>query len=122
MVEGSRWFRRFIKDCKRISPFIRVKRIKYGFYRIFWKYAYIGEVYKEMPQHGYEIYEKDMRFQDKKYFERFEDRAEITRKIKNFVEGYWESLDHVRTRSWMMKHSKEFNKTATDGYKQVVIR
>jgi hypothetical protein len=119
---GSRWFRRLVKDCKKISPHIRIKRIKYGFYRVYWKQAYIHEIYSEMPQFGHDIYEKDINFISQKYYEEYEDRAELTRKIKNYVEGYWDSYDRIRTRSWMMKHDKEFNKTATDGYKQVVIK
>lgn len=122
MIEGSRWFRRFVKDCKRISPHIRIKRIKFGFYRIYWKQAYLHEVYKEMPQFGHDIYEKDIRFQDKKYYEEYEDRGEITRKIKNYVEGYWDSLDRIQTRNYLMKHNAEFNKNATQMYKQVVIK
>ncbi len=120
--QGSRWFKRLLKDCKRISPHIRVKRIKYGFYRIFWKQAYLHEIYKEMPEFGYDIYENDMSLESKKLYEEFEDRAELTRKIKNYVEGYWDSLDRIRTRAWMMKSDKEFNETATRGYQQVVVK
>ena len=122
MIGGSLWFRRFVKDCKKISPYIRVKAIKHGFFRIYWKQAYIHEVYKEMPQHGHDIYENDMRFQDKKYFEEYEDRAEMTRKIKNYVEGYWDALDTVQTRAWLMQNNKEFNETATKRYQTVVIK
>jgi len=75
-----------------------------------------------MPQFGHDIYENDMRLESKKMYEKYEDRAEITRKIKNYVEGYWDSLDRVKTRTYMLKHDKEFNKTATDGYKQVYIK
>lgn len=121
-MTGSRWFRRFVKDCKKISPHIRIKAIQNGFYRIYWKQAYIHEVYKEMPQHGHDIYEKDIRFISQKYYEEYEDRAQITRKIKNYVEGYWDSLDRVRTRNWMMKHDKEFNENATKRYQTVVIK
>jgi len=120
--EGSLWFRRLLKDCKRISPHIRIKRIKYGFFRIYWKDAYLHEIYKEMPQFGHDIYENDMRLESKKLYEEYEDRAELTRKIKNYVEGYWDSLDRIRTRAWMMRSNKEFNKTATDGYRHMVVK
>ena len=122
MTQGSRWFRRFVDECKKMSPHIRIKRIKFGFYRIFIDHAYIHEVYSEMPQHGHDIYEKDMRFQDKKYYEVYEDRAEITRKIKNYVEGYWDSIDTVRTRLYMYKHDKEFNNKANERYKTLVVK
>lgn len=119
---GSRWFRRFVKDCKKISPYIRIKRIKLGFYRIYWKQAYLHEVYAEMPQKGYDIEAYDPRFENKGYYEEFEDNAELTRNIKNFVEGYWDSLDTMRTRVWMMKHDKEFNEKSTKAYQQVTIK
>lgn len=122
MSEGSLWFRRLVKDCKAISPHIRIKRIKFGFYRIYYQRAYIHEVYKEMPMEGHDIYENDVRFQDKKYHEEYEDRAEITRKIKNYVEGYFDSLDRIKTRVWMMRNNKEFNETATRRYETVVIK
>ena len=120
-MNGSLWFRRLQKECKKISPHIRIKLINHGFYRIYWKQAYIHEVYKEMPLHGHDIYEKDIRLVSQKYAEEYEDRTELTRKIKNYVEGFWDSMDRVRTRVYMMKHDKEFNKTATDRYKTVVI-
>lgn len=121
-TEGSRWFKRLLKDCKQISPHIRVKRIKYGFFRIFWRGAYIHEIYKEMPQFGHDIYENDMRFISKKFFEEYEDRAELTRKIKNYVEGYYDSLDRIKTRVYMMRHNKEMNNIALQGYRKSVIK
>lgn len=121
-TEGSVWFRRFLKDCKRISRHIRIKRIKYGFFRIYWKHAYIGEVYKEMPPMGYDFEEKNMHFDEKKYYEKLEDRAELTRRIKNFKEGYYDSLDRIRTKAWLMKHDKEFYDTATKGYQTIRVK
>ena len=120
--EGSGWFRRFVRDCKKISPHLRIKRIKYGFYRIYWKQAYLGEVYKEMPEMGHDIFDINMHFEEKKYVEKLEDRAELTRMIKNFIEGYWESLDRIRTKAYLMKHDKTFHDEATRGYRKVVIK
>lgn len=120
--EGSRWFRRLVKDCQHISPHIRIKRIGHGFYRVYFKQAYIHEIYKEMPQTGYEDSTKDFNFLDKKFIEEREDRAEMIRKTKNFVEGYFDSLDTIRTRTFLMKHNKEFNETATKRYQTVVIK
>jgi len=126
MNVGSRWFKRFYKECKKISPHIRFKRIKYGFYRLYYvgggSPAYIGECYKEMPEIGYEWHDIDPRLDSRNFYEEYEDRAELTRKVKNFVEGYWENLDKIRTRVFMMKHSKEHYKQAVNGYKQVKIR
>lgn len=121
-TEGSMWFKRLVKDCEKISPHIKIKRIKYGFYRIFWRNAYIHEVYKEMPQFGHDIWENDMRLERKDMYEEFEDRAELTRKIKNYREGYWDALDRIQTRVWLMKHDKEFNENATKAYKQWYVK
>lgn len=122
MTEGTRWFRRLIKDCKSISPHIRIKRIKLGFYRIYYNDAYLHEVYKEMPEHGYDIDDIDPRFENQSYYEEYEDNAELTRKIKNFVEGYWESIDRIRTRVYMMKNDKEFQTNAKNAYKQMRVK
>lgn len=121
-TEGSLWFKRLVKDCEKISSQIRIVRIKYGFFRVYWGQAYLHEIYKEMPQFGHDIYERNIRFEDKKYVEALEDRAELTRKIKNYVEGYWDSLDVIRTRAYMMRTDKEFNDNATQAYKQHVIK
>lgn len=120
--EGSYWFKRLVNDCKKISPYIRIKRIKLGFFRIYWRDAYIHEIYKEMPQTGYDVEENDYRYESKKFYESKEDRAELTRKIKNYVEGYWESLDVIRTRVYMFRHNKEMYENARRGYSQTVVK
>ena len=124
--KGSIWFRRFVKEAKALSKHIRFRRIKYGFYRIYWvgggESAYIGECYKEMPEHGYDIEDLDSNFDSQKYYEEFEDRAELTRKIKNFVEGYRENMERLRTKIYMLKNNKEFRQEAVRGYKQMVIK
>lgn len=121
-LEGSRWFRRFIKDCNKISPYIRVKRIKYGFYRIFWKNIYIYECFKEMPQKGYDIEIENPKLENRSYFEEFEDNGELIRKVKNFVEGYWEALDAVKTRTWMLRHNDEYYKTSLRASSTMVVK
>ena len=75
-----------------------------------------------MPQMGYDCIDKDFNFITKKYVEEYEDRAEMIRKTKNFVEGYWDSLDRIKTRVYMMRNNSEFNKMATERYKTVVIK
>ena len=121
-MEGSRWFRRFVKELKKISPHIRIKKIRFGFYRIYFKQAYLYEVYKEMPQKGYDIEEDDLRFESQKYYQEYEDNAELTRKIKNFVEGYWDAMDILKTRIWMMKHNEEYYQNAVKAYRQMVVK
>lgn len=120
--EGSYYFRRFIKDAKKMSSHIKIKRIKHGFYRIYFNKGYIGECYKEMPPFGYDIYEFDDRYEEKKFWEEKEDRAELTRKIKNFVEGYKESYDSLQTNVYMMRHSAEHNKEAETACSTMVVK
>jgi 4-alpha-glucanotransferase len=123
---GTIWFRRFVKEAQAMSSHIRFKRIKYGFYRIYWvgggESAYIGECYKEMPEHGYDIEDLNQDLDSKKYFEEFEDNAELIRKVKNFVEGYRESIKTLRTRIYMLKNDKEFRNKAVEGYKTRVVK
>lgn len=122
MPEGSYWFRRFVRECKRLSPHIRFHKIKYGFYRMYYQEAYLHEVYKEMPEKGYDLTDLDPRLESKDYYEEYEDQVKLTREIKNYVEGYWDSLDRVRTRLYMMQNDKEFNKRARNAYKQMAIK
>ena len=124
MNKGTYWFDRFKRDAEALSPHIRFVSIAHGFYRIYWigsgHPAYLGECYREMPEFGYEIEDLDINLVSQKYYEEFEDRTSITRKIKNFVEGYWESIDQLTTRVYMFKNDAEFRKTAINGYKQAV--
>ena len=46
----------------------------------------------------------------------------MVRKVKNFVEGYWEVLDRVRTKAYLMKNNKEFYETASKGYQTMVVK
>lgn len=121
-MKGSIWFKRFVRECKRISPHIRLVPIKMGFYRIYWKEAYVHECYSEMPYKGYDILEEDPRFMNKQYYEEFEDQAEMTMKIKNYVEGYVDSIEKLRKRIWLFKNNNEHYKKAKQAYKTMVIK
>lgn len=124
--EGSYWFKRLVREITSSYPDVEFRKIKYGFYRIYWRGsgypAYIGECYKELPEVGYEIYDNDIFFESKKYYEEFEDTAELTRKIKNFVEGYWEMMDHLKTRLYMVRNNTEYRNMCIQQYKQMVIK
>lgn len=122
MRGGSRWFRRFHKWAKRKYPHLRFKRGKLGCVRIYYKQGYIHEVFKEMPQHGYDMDDLDPRFESQKYFEEYEDFDELGRKIKNFVEGFHESVDRLQTRMYMMRHDKEFYENSQQAYQQMTIK
>lgn len=122
MIEGTHWFRRFYKDCKKISPHLRFVRVKLGFYRIYWKDAYIYECYKNMPPKGFEWFDIDPRLENREYYEEYEDQVELTRKIKNFVEGYADAIDRIRTRVWLMRNDKEYYERAKNAYKQMYVK
>lgn len=122
-TKGSIWFQKIVKDCAKISTKIRFKRIKYGFYRVYWGNSYLHEVYAEMPQFGYDKLEDDVHFQEsKKYYEEYEDSAKLTRMIKNYVEGYWDSLDRIKTRAYMLKNDDEFAANAAKAYAQFTVK
>lgn len=124
-MEGSFWFKKFKKEVKKMSPHFQFRRIKYGFYRIYWtgggEPAYVHEVYKWMPYKGYDWEEKDPRYEDKKYWQEKED-DEIVLKVKNFVEGYVDSMQTMRKRFWMFRNNAEFRKEATAAYRNVRIK
>lgn len=121
-MEGSYYFKRIIEEARKISPHIRFKRIKYGFYRIYYKSAYIGECSKDMTQIGYDIEAKNYHFEDKRYFQEYEDTIDSTARLKNFREGYWQTLDRLRTRIYMFRHDKEFYERALKGYSQMRVK
>ena len=123
---GTMWFKRFYKEACAMSPHIRFKRIKFGFYRLFWigdgVSAYIGECSKDMSEIGYEMEEKNFQLENKKYYEDYEDNAEYIQKIKNFKEGYWDSITRLRTKIYMLKNNQEFRKEAQDAYHTVIVK
>lgn len=118
---GSLWFRRLKKEAEHLSLHIRFKRIKMGFWRIYYKGAYVHEVYQEMPLKGYDREEEDPRFENHKYYQEFEDQAELTRKIKNYVEGYVDSIKKIKVRIVNMRNDKEAYETARRAYSQMRI-
>jgi hypothetical protein len=126
MQVGTYWFRRFVKECKKMSPYLKIVPVKMGFYRIYWVGggvpAYVHEVYKNMPFKGYDIEERDPRFMSKKYYQEFEDQAELTLKIKNYVEGYTDSIKTLQKRVYQLKNSREHLQTSRDAYKHVVVK
>lgn len=119
--EGSVWFKRLMKDLWKISKHIKVRRIRCGFYRIYFKEAYVHEVYKELPYKGH-VWYTDPPYKDSlKLTLEWEQDGEIQRKIKNYVEGYNEALKAIKIRVYQFKNNEEHYRTAKDMYKHVVI-
>jgi hypothetical protein len=76
-----------------------------------------------MPQFGYDKLEDDVHFQEsRKYYEEYEDSAKLTRMIKNYVEGYFDSLERIKTRAYMLKNDDEFRENAKQAYAQMVVK
>lgn len=119
--EGNYWFRRFFIETKKKDSNVRFKRIKHGFYRIYYKGGYMGECHKDMPPKGYEFEIDDPRFEYKSYYEQYEDQAETTMKVKNFREGYHDNIRRIERRLYMINNDEEFNKTARNNYKRMNI-
>jgi hypothetical protein len=105
-----------------MSKHFVVRRIRHGFYRIYWKEAYVHEVYKEMPYRGYEWYTESPYKESLKLMQEWEQDGDLQRKVKNFVEGYSEASKAIKLRVYQFKNNDEHYRTAKDMYKQVVIK
>jgi len=120
--EGSPWFRRLVRELYATSKHFRVIRIRCGFYRIYWKDAYVHEVYKDMPQHGYEWYTESPYRESLKLMMEYEQDGELQRKVKNFVEGYEEASKAIKLRVYQFKNNDEHYRIAKDMYRNLVIK
>ena len=111
-----------IKWLRKQSPHIRIKKLKLGFYRVYFQNAYIHEFYEEMPIKGYDFEDYDPRLESQSYFEELEDHYEIVRKLKNYKEGFWDTMDRIQTRLYMMRNNAELNETARKAYQRMVVK
>ena len=118
----SLWFKRLKKEVERISPHIRFKRLKMGFWRIYFQNAYLHEVYEEMEILGRDIVAYDPRLESRSYYEEYEDHVSSVRTIKNYKEGYYDSIGTITRRLYMLRNSAEFNQNARQLYSQVVVK
>ncbi len=118
----SVWFKRLVREMKEISGHIRFVQLKGGFYRIYYRQAYVGECYGNMPELGYEIEERAQGLEDYSFYQQHHDTIDTTLRIKNFVEGYWETHNRLRTRLMQMKNSSEHYEMARKGYSQLRIK
>lgn len=75
-----------------------------------------------MTGRGYDIEERDIGFESQKYFEEYEDAAELSLNIKNYVEGYWDSIDTIKKRVYMFRNDKEFNQEQETLSRTVVVK
>ena len=122
MKEGSYWFKRLVKECKQMDPELKFVRIRLGFYRIYWRGAYLHECYKDMNHRGYEIDDIDPRLESLIHYQEFEDQVDLTRKLKNYVEGFFDARKTIRTRLYMMRHNEDFYKEARGAYQEFIVK
>jgi hypothetical protein len=118
----STWFMRAKEECEKMSPHIRFKRIKMGFWRIFYRNSYLHECTENMTANGYDITEVNPRVESRSFYEEFEDNVDAIMNTKNYREGYYDFMDHIKTRLWMHKHDKEFSERAENAYKQFTVK
>lgn len=121
-VKGSYWFRRLVRELRKISKHIKVIPIRHGFVRIYWKEAYVHEAYKEMPMKGFVWYTDSPYKESLKLVQQWEDDGTIQRKVKNYVEGYWEALKAIKLRIFQFKNNEEHYRIAKDMYRHVVVK
>lgn len=118
----SNYFKRAKKECEAISPHIRFKKIKLGFWRVFYKNSYLHECCENMTFKGYDITEPNPRLESRSFYEEYEDNIDTIYHTKNYREGYVDFMDHIRTRMWMHKHNKEFSQRAEQAYSRFVVK
>ena len=118
----SHWFKRFKKETENLSPHFRFKYLKLGFWRIYWKDHYFHEVFEEMPPIGYDFEGYDPRLERQEYYEEFEEHTDLVRKIKNYVEGYYDSTDRARRRFFNLRHDAEFFEASQKAYQQITVK
>ncbi len=107
----SHYFKRFKRECEQLSKHIKFKRIKHGFYRIYYKNLYIHECSSNMQAVAYDIEDiNPMVYESKQFYEEYEDNIDMIKTFKNYVEGYSDAIQVVRRRLWLHRHDDEFNK------------
>ena len=116
------WFKRLEKDIHNLSSNIRLVRGRNGFYRVYFKNAYLHEVFEELPQQGYDFEDYDPRFESQDYYEEFEYVDDLIRKVKNYKEGYWDAIGTIKRRFWLLRNNLDFYNEATGLYKDMVVK
>ena len=118
----STWFKRARAECESMSPYIRFKRIRMGFWRVFFKNSYLHECTEDMKVKGYDIIEPNPRLERREFFQEYEDNIDAIMHVKNYREGYHDFMDHIRTRVFLHKSDKEFSANAEKAYSQFVVK
>ena len=118
----SSYYKRLKRECHKISPHIRFKRIRCGFVRIYYKNSYLHEVDESMPRQGYDFEIANPKLEDRNFYQEYEDQIDVIKTVKNFKEGYNDAKDRIQTRIWMHRHNLEFNQRSEVAYRTMVVR
>lgn len=118
----SNWFLRAKRETEAISPHVRFKKIRMGFWRVFYKNSYLHECSEDMKIKGYDITEVNPRIESREFYQEYEDNVDTIMNTKNFREGYHDFMDHIRTRMYMHKHDKEFSERAEKAYSTFTVK
>lgn len=111
-----------INEIQGMSKHFKVVPVRQGFARIYWKSAYIHEIPLSMFRYGYDIKELDQRVESQEYYEEYEDGNNMVMYIKNYREGYYDTMLTIRKRFWLLKHSQEHYERTLNAYKKMVIK
>lgn len=122
----SYWFKRFVRDCQKLSPYIKIVPLKHKFCRIFWigggYSAYLYEVPLDMEEHGREWVHYNPRLESQQFYEEYEDNIDVIKEVKNYKEGYWEAFERMKTKFYMLRNSDEFRKEAEKAYRTIYVK
>lgn len=75
-----------------------------------------------MPPKGYDRVEEDPRLMEQSYYQEYEDSVKMTREIKNFIEGYYDSSKNFKTKMYQLRNDPEFYETAKKAYQTMYIK
>ena len=80
------------------------------------------ECYDSMPAMWRDIENYDPRLESQKYYEEYEDHVKMVRTIKNFMEGYYDSIQKLKRCFWLLRHNEDFWKSSGNIYNQAVVK
>jgi proline dehydrogenase len=75
-----------------------------------------------MPPKGYDKEDDNPQLLSKNYYEQYEDNIETIRKVKNFVEGYYDNIKDMTTRLYMLRNDQEFYENSKRAYQQMYVK
>jgi hypothetical protein len=118
----SYWFNRLERDIAEVSPQLRLIPAGHGLWRVYYNSCYVHEINENLTANGYDIEEYNERLESRGYYEEYEDQIEVIRTVKNYAEGYWDALEHVKHRLYLLRNNDEFYEQSRKAYETAVIK